>query len=801
MNISTKSSVANLPALHGSANTNIKLRQLSLACLIACGVVASMVSLDAIAASGKFTYVTGPVFVESNGRRVPAVNGTEVNPGDIIIAEADGMAQLSMIDQAKLSLRSNSRLRIDSYQKKAGDQDGAVLSLLRGTLRTFTGLLTSANRDKYQMKTRVATVGIRGSGNILSHEEDDNGANPVSINHTIEGSHIVSSIDGKFSPIFTFPNDTVKVVFGKPPEKIPTPPSITAASNTMVSKPTQKQATDPAPPQPSTNAGTGNPQSGTGTGTGTGTGGGTGGSGTNGITTPSILPPVVERPDPTGLRDIVLAGSNATYSGQAAPAGTTLEGQNLRGFTSASGGFGAAATITGGTIADATTVSIGSGSSITFGRWNAPTNVNFAGLGSFSGPAATTHFAYAGAGYPAYLSDVLTGTVTYTRVGATLPTDEAGVTGSITSTLLSVNFTQRLLNTTIALTMPVAGSTPATNYTLQATNVPFTLNSFFAIVGFGLTVTNNTTGQNSNSNFRINGSLEGSFVGAALNGAIVGYSLQDASTNATRNIGGVIAFQGPAQNTSAPFRYGLISDPTLSLARSQYTQTYATINRPDEASIDATGRAASFRGPYARADGSIDGNQRYVQGSAQVVDSGLDATTGLSWGRWSGGSATIGGTDTSLANRSLHYIFSATQTGPTTLPLTGTAVYEVAGSTRPTDLQGNVGTFNSATLNANFSARTADATVNVTIANQTWNASASGMPIYRDMTFAANTGRSPGGGLPAPTQLNITCTPSCGAGATGSIDGFFTGTTGQGAGLMYNLNRNIAGAVAFRRRQ
>ena len=42
-----------------------------------------------------------------------------------------------------------------------------MLNLLRGTLRTFTGLLASTNRDKFVMKTRVATVGIRGSGNIL----------------------------------------------------------------------------------------------------------------------------------------------------------------------------------------------------------------------------------------------------------------------------------------------------------------------------------------------------------------------------------------------------------------------------------------------------------------------------------------------------------------------------------------------------------------------------------------------------------------------------------------------------------
>jgi hypothetical protein len=770
----------------------LRLRTITVGCLVACGVAAAVLPMSASAASGQFTYVTGTVFIERNGVRLNAIRGTEVNPGDIIVADADGMAQLAMIDQAKLSLRSNSRLRIESYQQKVGDQDGAVLSLLRGTLRTFTGLLTSANREKYQMKTRVATVGIRGSGNILSHEEE--GDKPVTINHTIEGSHVITSLAGNFAPVVTFPNDTIKVEFGKPPEKIPTPPAILTASNTMIiSKDGQKAAADvpPAPPLPT--VATGNPPS--------GTGGGSTGNGTSGNTplNLNIVPQVVVTPDPSGLRDIVLAGASTTYSGQALPGGITLESGNLRGFTSAGG---VAATITGGTIAEARTIDIGSGSSVTFGRWNSPANVNFAGIGSFTGPAATTHFAYGGSGYPAYLSDVLTGTVSYERVGATSPTDQAGSTGSITSTLLSVNFTARLLNATIALSMPIAGALPATNYTLQAANVPFTLNSFFAITGFGLTVTNNTTGQNSGSNFNLNGAIEGSFVGAALNGVILGYAIQDGSaSNSRRDVSGVVVFQGPAQNTNAPFQTGLISDPTNSLQRSQYSQTYATINRPAEVTIDAAGRATTFRGPFARADGSIDGNSRYSVGTAQVVDAGVDATTGLSWGRWSGGSAVVGGVDTSLAGRSLHYIFSAPQTGPTTLPLTGTAVYEVAGATRPTDLRGNVGTMNTATLNANFSARTVDASVNVTIANQTWNASATGMPIYRDMTFAANTGGSPGGGLPPPTQLNITCTPNCGAGFTGSFDGFFTGTNGQGAGLMYNLNRNINGAVAFRRRQ
>jgi hypothetical protein len=779
-----------------------RIKKTVLACIGVCGLAAGLAPLPAVAASGTFTYVAGQVFVESNGRRVRALRGTEVNAGDLIIAGPDGMAQLAMIDQAKLSLRSNSQLRIESYQRVVGGPEPAVLNLTRGTLRTFTGLLTANNRDRYQMKTRVATVGIRGSGNILSHEEDDCKPNepckpPVTINHTIEGSHVIASLTGNFAPIITLPNDTVRVEPGKPPERVPTPPAIVAASNTMVSKEeagaTKQAATDPAPaPAPAVAAATAPTNSGGSTGTGSGS------------TAPpsvgtNVVPPVVITPDPTGLRDIVIATSGTTYSGQATPAGTTLEGTALRAFTGVAGGGGTTARITGGTVADSQTVDLGNGSSITLGRFNAPTTVTLAGLGSFSGTSATTHFAYGSSGYPPYLSEVLTGTVSYTRAGATAPTSDIGGVGSVTSSTFDVNFSARTLNASIGISMPSAGQTLATGYTLTAANVPFALNSFFALTGgFGLNVSRTVNGQTSTSG--LSGILEGYFVGAALNGAIVSYGINDTGAGTRQNVAGVVAFQGAAQNTNAPFQYGLMSDPTRSLRASQYTQGYATINRPDEMTIDTQGRATAFRGPLARADGTINGNGRYAVGTAQVLDFGFDATTGLSWGRWSGGIATLGGIDADLSSRSLHYVFSAPQAGATTLPLTGTATYEVAGATRPTDTLGNVGTMNSATLNANFTARTVDASVNVTVANQTWTGTANGMSIYRDLTFSANTGRAPAAGLPAPTQFVITCTPACGGSATGSIDGFFTGRTGQGAGVQYNFNNNISGAIAFRRR-
>jgi hypothetical protein len=151
-----------------------------------------------------------------------------------------------------------------------------------------------------------------------------------------------------------------------------------------------------------------------------------------------------------------------------------------------------------------------------------------------------------------------------------------------------------------------------------------------------------------------------------------------------------------------------------------------------------------------------------------------------------------------LTNSSLHYIFAGTQSGPVTLPLTGTATYDVIGSTSPTDFNGHVGTLDSARLDANFTNRTASAAVNLSINGQTWSGSADNMPIYRDQYFSAYSG-TPIAGVPNPNPLAITCAPSCGQNANGSFDGFFAGRNGARAGLMYNLGGN-QGAVGFGRR-
>lgn len=765
------------------ANHFFRVRPNALAMLVAASISGAFGTSVAWAASGQFTYVTGDVQVNVGGRLIKVMVGTEVNPGDLVITGADGMAQLTMVDNARLSLRSKSQLNVEKYPREATDPPGAVLTLVRGTLRAFTTLLAKPNQSAYTMRTKVATVGIRGSGNILNQSEDDT----TTTNHTIEGSHIVTDNEGKFAPIITNPNQTVQVVLGQAPKIIPTPPNLLDAGKTMV--------------------GTGSSESGGGSsgGDGPAQGGGPAAGNTNVVGSNGLGFPIVDATgnlgvDPNNLQNIAIGVNGTAFSDQAIPAQITLDAAGaMRGYTGYAGGqSGTSLSVQGGTAADLQTVTIGGATTIVLGRWTGATAYSFTG-GSIPLGAGSVHWAYGGSGFPAYLSDVLTGTASYTRAGATTPTNQLGTLGQLVSSVLDVNFTARTLNATLGISMPNAGSSTGGTWTMQATNIPFAFNTFVAFTGGGgLTVTN-SAGQNSNSNGRLSGSLEGSFVGATLNGAIVGYGLVDqTSSTGFQSVSGVVAFQGPSQNAAATFRDGLVSDANGALSGASYIRNFATTNRPDEVAVGEQGRVSSFAAPSVNGNRLV-GHTNYSQGTSAIVDNGFDPATGLVWGRWSGGTATVGGQSASLANSSVHYIFGAVQSGPVSLPLTGSAVYDVVGSTRPTDSAGRVGTMNSATLAANFSARTVDASVNIGINSQTWNGVANGVPIYRDQYFSAYGGGTIAG-VPRPSQLTITCAPNCTPTIpTGSLDGFFTGRTGRGAGVMYNLGGN-AGAVAFVRR-
>lgn len=112
------------------------------------------------------------VVVSAQGTERQARKGDTVNAGERILTR-NGRAQLAFADGAFVSLQPNTDFGISEYHF-SGKNDGkekSILSLLKGALRTVTGLIGQGRRDAYQMQTPTATIGIRGTGGRIEVNE------------------------------------------------------------------------------------------------------------------------------------------------------------------------------------------------------------------------------------------------------------------------------------------------------------------------------------------------------------------------------------------------------------------------------------------------------------------------------------------------------------------------------------------------------------------------------------------------------------------------------------------------------
>lgn len=92
--------------------------------------------------------------------------GATLQPGDLVVTQADSFARLRFADGAELSLRGGSALRIDAFifRKAEPASDNFALTLLRGGLRTVTGLVSRrGNPDAFRLNAATATIGVRGT--------------------------------------------------------------------------------------------------------------------------------------------------------------------------------------------------------------------------------------------------------------------------------------------------------------------------------------------------------------------------------------------------------------------------------------------------------------------------------------------------------------------------------------------------------------------------------------------------------------------------------------------------------------
>lgn len=90
------------------------------------------------------------------------VKGSSVYLGDKVITGESGAVRLKMIDDAVLDLRCFSIMVIEEYALNTTNRS-SIINLLQGSLNKVTGKIGKLADDIYELKTPVASVGVRGT--------------------------------------------------------------------------------------------------------------------------------------------------------------------------------------------------------------------------------------------------------------------------------------------------------------------------------------------------------------------------------------------------------------------------------------------------------------------------------------------------------------------------------------------------------------------------------------------------------------------------------------------------------------
>ena len=130
-------------------------------------LVLMSISLHAFAqVAGTVTQLSGPMMAKKADGKVKILSlKSEVEAGDTLVTEKNTYALVKFIDNSEITLKPSTTFVVEqfAYQADQPDGDRASFNLLKGGLRSLSGLLGKRNKEKFSLKTPVATIGIRGT--------------------------------------------------------------------------------------------------------------------------------------------------------------------------------------------------------------------------------------------------------------------------------------------------------------------------------------------------------------------------------------------------------------------------------------------------------------------------------------------------------------------------------------------------------------------------------------------------------------------------------------------------------------
>ena len=128
------------------------------------GVAAWMLlSISPLTASvGKIVAMNGDVKIERQSGTQNGVIGYELDNKDVVKVGEKSKAQIIFVDRTVITIGSNSNFTIENYDYNA-QSPKAEFGVVQGAFRAITGRIGKIAPDSFKLKTKTATIGIRGT--------------------------------------------------------------------------------------------------------------------------------------------------------------------------------------------------------------------------------------------------------------------------------------------------------------------------------------------------------------------------------------------------------------------------------------------------------------------------------------------------------------------------------------------------------------------------------------------------------------------------------------------------------------
>ncbi|RZV14853.1 hypothetical protein D3M61_02520 [Aliarcobacter butzleri] len=113
---------------------------------------------------GTVSLVDGKATILRNGQTLGANIGDKVENKDVISTQVNSKIKITFIDNTIVTIGKESSLNIEEYIFNTSTKEAKTeLNVLKGAFHTITGEIGKVNPDKFKLKTKSASIGIRGT--------------------------------------------------------------------------------------------------------------------------------------------------------------------------------------------------------------------------------------------------------------------------------------------------------------------------------------------------------------------------------------------------------------------------------------------------------------------------------------------------------------------------------------------------------------------------------------------------------------------------------------------------------------